>query len=196
MSRLFGLILLGGIGLVVMGAYDFFIQAGTSSNPTTVSIAQLERAVPSNRHLIITGGQAMANDAVVYYKTRHYAKVAGSEVYFIPIQDASLAAYRSLTPPLLVRITEAQMDAIKKGKAFDADSIHGVRMTHWDLDGKAEDLLAKRYGEAAVKKMVILEYEKAVTGIGSGIGQMFGGAACIVGAVMLAGLTNRSKRAS
>jgi hypothetical protein len=69
-------------------------------------------------------------------------------------------------------------------------------MTHWDLDGKAEDLLAKRYGEAAVKKMVILEYEKAVTGIGSGIGQMFGGAACIVGAVMLAGLTNRSKRAS
>ena len=61
---------------------------------------------------------------------------------------------------MLVRITEPQMDVIKKGKPFDADSIHGVRMTHWDLEDKAGDVLTKRYGQAAVKKMVILEYEK------------------------------------
>jgi hypothetical protein len=190
-KRFFGVLLIGGVGLIVMGAYGF-IQAGTSSAPTTVSIADLERAVPSNRNLIVTGGRALVNDAVVYYETRRYSKVAGSEAHFVPIQDASLAAYHSLTPPLLLRISEAQMDAIKKGKVFDARAIHGLRMTHWDLEGKARDLQTRRYGEAAVKKMVILEYEKEVTGIGS-LGQMLLGAVCIVGAVVCAGLTDKSK---
>jgi hypothetical protein len=192
MTRFFGLLLIGGVGLIVMGAYGFFIEDDASSTPTTVSIADLEKAVPSNRNLIVTGGRALVNDAVVYYETRRDAKIAGSEAHFVPIQDASLAAYHSLTPPLLLRISEAQMDAIKNGKVFDARAIHGVRMTHWDLEGKARDLQTKRYGEAAVKKMVILEYEKEVTGIGD-LGQMFLGAVCIVGAVVCAGLTKQVK---
>ena len=85
------------------------------------------------------------------------------------------------------------MDAINKGKIFDARAIHGVRMTHWDLESKARDLLTKRYGEAAVKKMVNLQYENEVTGIGGGLGQMFLGAVCIVGAVVFAGLTNSQR---
>jgi len=189
MKRFFGLLLIGGVGLIVMGAYGFFIQAGTSSTPTIVSIADLERAAPSNRQLIVTGGRALVNDAVVYYETRRQAKVAGSEAHFIPIQDASLAGYQSLTPPLLLRISEAQMDAIKKGKVFDPRAIHGVRMTHWDLESKARDLLTKRYGEATVKNMLNLQDEKEVTGIGGGLGQMFLGAVCIVGAVVFAGLS-------
>src|SRR5206468_1632968 len=106
MTRFFGLLLIGGVGLIVMGAYGFFIQADTASTPTTVSIADLEGAAPSDRHLIVTGGRALVNDAVVYYETRRYAKVAGS---------------------------------------------------------------------------------------GGGLGQMFLGAVCIVGAVVFAGLTNKSK---
>jgi hypothetical protein len=66
----------------------------------------------------------MIDDAVVYCKKRHSAKVAGSEIYFVPIQDAYLAAYRSLVPSLLVRITESQMSVIKNGKKFDANAIH------------------------------------------------------------------------
>jgi len=189
MTRFFGWLLIGGVGLILMGVYGFFIQAGTSRTPTTVSIADLERAVPSNRHLIVTGGRALVNDAVVYCKTRQYAKVAGSEVHFIPIQDDSLAANYSPTPPLLLRMTEAQVDAIKKGKVFDARAVHGVRMTQWDLEGKVRDLQTKRYGEAAVKKMVILEYEEEATGASGGLGQMFLGAGFIVGAVVFAGLT-------
>jgi len=190
MKRFFGLLLIGGVSLIVIGAYGFFIQAGTSSTPTIVSIADLERAAPSNRQLIVTGGRALVNDAVVYYETRRQAKVAGSEAHFIPIQDASLADYQSLTPPVLLRITEAQMDVIKKGKVFDPRAIHGVRMTHWDLEGNARDLLTKRYGEAVVKNMVDLQFEQEVTGIGGALGQMFVGAACIV---VFAGLTNKSK---
>jgi len=190
MKRFIGLLLIGGVGLIVMGAYGFFIQAGTSSTPTIVSIADLERAAPSNRQLIVTGGRALVNDAVVYYETRRHAMVAGSEAHFIPIQDASLAEYQSLTPPLLLRITEAQMDVIKKGKVFDPRAIPGVRMTHWDLEGNARDLLTKRYGEAVVKNMVDLQYEPEVTGIGGGLGQMLLGAVCIV---VFAGLTNKSK---
>ena len=193
MKRFFELLLIGGVGLIVMGAYGFFIGPGTSSRPTIVSIADLEKSAPANRQLIVTGGRALVNDAVVYYETRRYEKVAGSEAHFIPIQDASLAAYYSPTPPLLLRITEAQMDAINKGKIFDARAIHGVRMTHWDLESKARDLLTKRYGEAAVKKMVNLQYENEVTGIGGGLGQMFLGAVCIVGAVVFAGLTNSQR---
>jgi len=193
MTRFFGLLLIGGVGLIVLGAYGLFIQADTSSTPTTVSIADLERSAPSDRHLIVTGGRALVNDAIVYYETRRYAKVAGSEAHFIPIQDASLAAYHSLTPSLLLRMTGAQMDAIKKGEGFDAGAIHGVRMTQWDLEGEVRELQTKRYGEAAVKKMAILEYEKEVTGIGGALGQMFLGAVCIVGAVVFAGLTNKSK---
>ena len=190
MTRFFGWLLIGGVGLILMGVYGFFIQAGTSRTPTTVSIADLERAVPSNRHLIVTGGRALVNDAVVYYETRRHEKVAGSEAHFIPIQDASLAEYQSLTPPLLLRITEAQMDVMKKGKVFDPSAIHGVRMTHWDLNGNARDLLTKRYGEAVVKNMVDLQFEQEATGIGGALGQMFVGAVCIV---VFAGLTNKSK---
>ena len=193
MTRFFGLLLIGGVGLIVLGAYGLFIQADTSSTPTTVSIADLERSAPSDRHLIVTGGRALVNDAIVYYETRRHEKVAGSEAHFIPIQDASLAAYHSLTPSLLLRMTGAQMDAIKKGEGFDAGAIHGVRMTQWDLEGEVRELQTKRYGEAAVKKMAILEYEKEVTGIGGALGQMFLGAVCIVGAVVFAGLTNKSK---
>ncbi len=193
MTRFFGLLLIGGVGLIVLGAYGLFIQADTSSTPTTVSIADLERSAPSDRHLIVTGGRALVNDAIVYYETRRYAKVAGSEAHFIPIQDASLAAYHSLTPSLLLRMTGAQMDAIKKGEGFDAGAIHGVRMTQWDLEGEVRELQTKRYGEAAVKKMVNLQYENEVTGTGGGLGQMFLGAVCIVRAVVFAGLTNKSK---
>src|SRR6266700_5947318 len=146
MKRFWGLLLVGGVSLIVMGAYDFFIQAGTPSTPTTISIADLERADPSHRQLIVTGGRALVNDAIVYYETRRYAKVAGSEAHFIPIQDASLAAYHSLTPSLLLRMTGAQMDAIKKGEGFDAGAIHGVRMTQRDLEGEVRGLQAKRCG--------------------------------------------------
>lgn len=178
---------------MVMGAYDCFIQAGTQDKPTKVSIAELERSVPFNRHLIVTGGKAMLNEAIVYYEMRHQVKVTGSEVYFIPIQEVSLAAYPSLTPPLLVRISEYQLEDLKKEKDLFIDPIHGIRMTHWDLEGKAENLLAEKYGDAAVKNMVILEYNKAVTGIRDGLNQILGGAACVFGTVMLARSMNKNQ---
>lgn len=62
MTRLFGAFVITGIYFFVMGAYDFFIQAGTLSEPTKISISQLEKTVASNRHLIVTGGQAMVKD--------------------------------------------------------------------------------------------------------------------------------------
>ena len=186
-------LLFGGVALIVTGAYGLFMPAGTSSAPTTVSIANLERTAPTDRQLIVTGGRALVNDAVVYYETRQYAKVAGSEAHFIPIQDTSPAAYYSPTPTLLLRITEPQMDAIKKGRGFDPRVIHGVRMTRSDLESKTRDLLTRRYGEAVVNKMVNLQYEDEATGIGGGLGQMFLGAVCIVGAVLFAGLQTRQR---
>ena len=189
MTRFAGMLLLGGVGLFVMGIYGFFIQADTSSAPTIVSVADLERVAPCNHRLIVTGGRALVNDAVVYYETRRNAMVAGSEAHFIPIQDASPAAYQCSTPPLLLRITEPQLDAIKKGKVFDAGAIPGVRMRPWDLESNARNLLIRRYGEAAVKKIVNLKFENEFTGIGGGLGQMLLGAVCIAGVAVFAGLS-------
>ena len=194
MTRFAGLLLLGGVGFFVMGTYGFFIQADTSSAPTIVSVADLERVAPCNHRLLVTGGRALANDAVVYYETRRNGMVAGSEAHFIPIQDASPAAYHCITPPLLLRITEKQMDAIKKGKVFDAGAIPGVRMPPWDLESNARNLLIKRYGEAAVKKIVDLKLENEITGIGGALGQMLLGAACIAGVAVFAGLGQRIER--
>ena len=194
MTRFAGLLLLGGVGLIVMGAYGFFSQAGASSAPTIVSVADLERVAPCNHRLIVTGGRALLNDAVVYYETRRNVMVAGSEAHFIPIQDASPAAYQCLAPPLLLRITEAQMEAIKKGKVLDAGAIPGVRMTPWDLESNARNLLAKRYGEAAVKKIVNLKLENEITGIGGWLGLMLLGAVCIAGAVVFPRLSQRFER--
>ena len=194
MTRFARLLLLGGVGLIVMGAYWFFSQAGASSAPTVVSVADLERVAPCNHRLLVTGGRALLHDAVVYYETRRNAMVAGSEVHFIPIQDASPAAYHCLTPPLLLRITEAQMDAIKKGRVFDAGAIPGVRMTPWDLESNARNLLARRYGEAAVKKIVNLKLENELTGIGECLGLMLLGAFCMAGAVVFARLGQRFER--
>jgi len=177
-----------------MGTYGFFIQADTSSAPTVVSVADLENVAPCNHQLIITGGRALVNDAVVYYETRRNGMVAGSEAHFIPIQDASPAAYPCIVPPLLLRISEAKMDAIKKGKVFDAGAIPGVRMTPWDLESNARNLLIKRYGEAAVKKIVDLKFENEITGMGGALGQMLLGAVCIAGVAVFAGLSQRPER--
>jgi hypothetical protein len=185
MSRFFGIILLMGIVLCGAGAYEFFIQAGTSREPTRVTIEELERDAPSNRHLIVTGGQAMLEDAVSYYETRSATKVASSEIHYIPIQDATLAAYDSFAPRLLVLVTEYQVKSFETGKAFDANSIQGVRMTSFELKTKAEEFLTNKYGESAVKRMVILDYERAVTGVGKGLSQMIFGAILVVGAIVL-----------
>ena len=191
MSRIIPFIIIGGVGLLVTGAYDCFIQMSTKDKATAVSIADLEKSVPFNRHLIVTGGKAIIDESIMYYEMRRNVKVLGSEVYFIPIQDISLADYPSLTPPLLVRVTKYQMDDMNKEKVF-IEPIRGIRMTHWDLEKKAENLLTERYGEVAVKNMVILEYKKAVTGIWDGLAKMFLGAVCIFGLVMLRGYTNKS----
>lgn len=179
--RFVGLLLLGGIGLMIMGAYDCFLQFGASSTPTRVTVADIERTVPSNRHLILTAGKPVMDDAVVYWRKKRGVKI--SETYFIPVQDAALIGYRSFTPPVLLRMSKDQLEAVRQGRArFDPNEIRGVRLTHWDLEGKAEEVVAKRFGAAAVKKMIVLDYQKEVTGIGGGLGQMFFGVLCIVGA--------------
>src|SRR4051794_23629336 len=70
---------------------------------------------------------------------------------------------------------ELAVDELRKGKLFSSEAVRGLRMTHWELEKKAEQVLAERYGAAAVKKMLILEYEKKVTGILPGLGQRFAG---------------------
>jgi hypothetical protein len=169
MIRLALLLFLVGIYLICSGCYDLFIQAGTSRQPTTVTVAELEKAVPANRHLVVTGGRPVAAAAVKFYKTKWGTKISGSEILFIPIVNASTATSDTVTPSILLRVTEDQVDAAKAGQKISFGSIEGVRTTSMDLEDKARQRLVDTYGEAAVDKMVILAYHGDV-GMGGGMG--------------------------
>ncbi|PZR75943.1 MAG: hypothetical protein DLM73_03970 [Chthoniobacterales bacterium] len=183
--RLVGVGFLVGIYLICAGAYDAFIQASARRTPETISISELQKNLPNNRHLIITGGTAVVDKAVEYYQTRHGVRVPNSEIYFIPIQDSALPASVSAIPPVLVKMTKDQLDKAKRQSGFDTSGIEGVRMTHWDLESKAKDYLVASFGNSGVEKMIILDYQREVVGIWRGLGQLLGGFA-LLGGLLLA----------
>lgn len=180
LRRLIGFGFLAAIYLICAGAYDAFIQAGTRRVPETVSISELEKNVPANRHLIVTGGTPVLNKAVEYYRRRHGVREANSEIYFIPIQDSTLPASASTIPPLLVKMSKDQADKAKNQGGFDSSRVEGVRMTHWDLESKAKDYLVASFGTTGVERMVILDYQREVVGIWRGLGQLIGGFVLLV----------------
>ena len=50
------------------------------------------------------------------------------------------------------------MNQIKEKQYFDQHSIIGIRKTHWDLEDKAKEFLAKEFGKETAENMIILEY--------------------------------------
>ena len=133
MLKLALILFLSGLYLIGSGCYDLFVQAGTSRQPTTVSVAELQIGVPRNRHLIVTGGRAVPETAVTFYKRKWGTKVSGSEILFIPITDASATAANHSTPSVLLRVTEGQLDEAKAGAKINFGAAEGVRTTSLDL---------------------------------------------------------------
>ncbi|MDP9254353.1 MAG: hypothetical protein M3O66_05380 [Verrucomicrobiota bacterium] len=183
LRRLIFFAFLAGICLAVAGAYDVFIHATALGKPEMISISELENNVPSNRHLIVSGGRAIVNKAVEYYRTRHGVRTPNSEIYFIPIEDGSRASISSAPPVLLVKMTADQLEKAKANGGFDSNAIEGIRMTHWDFEGKAEEYLVRSFGKAAVEKMVVLDYKKEAVGVWQGLGQLVAGLLLIGGII-------------
>ena len=183
LRRLIFFAFLAGIYLAVAGAYEVFIQATALGKPQMISISELAKNVPSNRHLIVSGGRAMISKAVEYYQTRHGVREANSEIYFIPIEDPSGGSSSSASPVLLVKMTASQLEKAKANGGFDSSAIEGIRMTRWDLESKAEEYLVRSFGKPAIEKMVILEYKKEVIGIWQGLGEFLGGLLLIGGII-------------
>ena len=184
MARLALLLVIAGIYLICSGGYELFVQAGTSRQPTTVSLADLEKSVPSNRHLIITGGRAVKETAVAFYRTQWGKKVSDSEILFIPITQASAAEARSTTPLVLLRVTAEQIQAAEAGNKIDFRALEGIRTTSVDLEDKARQRLVQAYGQAQVDRMIILNYHGTV-GFGTGLAKLAGGLA-LTGALVAA----------
>jgi len=182
MLRFVILFFFAGLYLIGSACYDLYVQAGTSRQPTTVSMAELRTSVPGNRHLIVTGGRADTANAVAFYKTKWGTKVSGSEILFIPITDASTTASRGSIPSVLLRITGDQTAEAKAGNKVSFEAIEGVRTTSLDLEDKARRRLVETYGQAAVDRMMILNYHGGV-GIGAALGKLIGGIA-LTGAVV------------
>ena len=182
MLKLALIFFVAGLYLIGSGCYDLFVQAGTSRQPTTVSIAELQKGVPGNRHLIVTRGRAVPETAVTFYKTKWGTKVSGSEILFIPITEASTTAAHNSTPSVLLRVTEEQLEEAKAGKKINFEAVEGVRTTSLDLEDKARRRLIETYGQAAVDRMIILDYHGSI-GIGAALGKVAGGVA-LAGAVV------------
>ena len=161
-----------GFYLVISGAYNAFIEAGVTGVPTHVTLAILKSNPPSNRNLIVSGARILGDDAVVFYKTRFSVKEAGTEVYFIPLQDASVMRNRTLSPPALLRVRIAKLDSFKKALRATPGQLPCIRLTRWDLEDAAKKRLVSRFGEAAVSSMVILEYDKEVKGVAVDLGKL------------------------
>jgi hypothetical protein len=182
MVRLALLFFFGGIYLICSGCYDLFIQAGTSRKPTTISVAELEKGLPANRHLVVTGGRPIRETAITFYKTKWGTKVSGSEILFIPIADASSAAAKGSTPSILLRMDEEQINAGGGGANLNFGAIEGVRTTSMDLEDKARRRLVDSYGQDAVDRMIILNYHGSV-GMGLALGKVGGGVAIVAGMI-------------
>jgi hypothetical protein len=195
MARLALILFIVGIYLICSGGYELYLQAGTSRQPTTVSIAELEKSVPSNRHLVVTGGRAVSAAAVTFYKSKWGTKVSGSEILFIPIQDAATSVSNLATPAILLRVTEDQINAAKAGQKINFQSIEGVRTTSMDLEDKARQRLVETYGDAAVDKMIILNYHGDV-GIAAPLGKFAGGVVIVGGMIGAFIFSRRSKQPS
>ena len=182
MRKLAFLLFIGGIYLLCSGAYDLYVQSGTSRKPTTVTVAELEKSVPANRHLIVTGGRPVSAAAIKFYRTQWGSKVSGSEILFIPIADASSPAASLSKPSILLRVEEDDINAAKAGQKIDFKAIEGVRTTSMDLEDKAQQRLVENFGKDAVDRMVILCYHGSI-GMGTGLGKLAGGVVLVGGLV-------------
>ena len=194
MARLTLILFVAGVYLIGSGCYDLYVQTGTSRQPTSISVAELEKNLPSNRHLIVTGGRAVTATAVKFYKTKWGTRVSGSEILFIPIADASSTAPDGGTPSILLRVTEEEMNAAKAARNMNFRALEGVRTTSMDLESKARQRLVEMYGQAAVDRMIILDYHGHV-GIGTGLGKL-GGGILIAGAIVVIFIFGRKPKAT
>jgi hypothetical protein len=176
MQRFIVLAFIAAVYLTISGGYEAWILFGTSGNPTTITVAELESHLPSNRYLKVTEGRVMREEAVVYSQTNRktFQKVPDSEITFIPVLSSS--ANSTSTPKLIVRIPEDKMKAIKDTHSFDEKSIIGVRKTQWDLEDKVKEFLAKEFGKDATERMIVLEYgEKSSDDLITALTKLIGG---------------------
>lgn len=176
MQRIIVIAFLAAVYLTITGGYETWILFGTSGNPTTITVEDIESHLPSNRYLKVTEGRIMKEEAVVYFEKdrKTFQKVADSEITFIPI--ISSLANSSSTPKLILRIPEAKMREIKENHSFDENSIVGIRKTQWDLEDKVKKFLAKEFGIDAAEKMIVLEYgEKSSDDLVTAIAKLFAG---------------------
>jgi|GEM_PF-6482601 len=173
-----GLLFLGAIGFLVTGAYNLFIEVGVWSSPRRIEIGELEARQPWNRHLTITGSKLLVGEAVRFWKTSH--GVTLTEEYYIPIKDKALEGINSVPPSVLVKASKTRMNQILQGGRFNVEEIQGIRMTSWDIEGKVKELLEKTYGERAAKRMLIIDLERAPTGLIIPLGGCAAGIALLV----------------
>ncbi len=164
-----------GFALLVAGGYGLWIDADTSPVPTRIGIGELEKRVPGNRNLVVTGGLLATNEAFALWNTRSGTTVEGTEVNFIPVRNPESASGTNAPPRVLLRIGPSAMKSIQAGHPVDPAALRGIRTTQFTLHAKAKALLAETYGGAAAKRMLILEYGKEANGPWRNLGFLVGG---------------------
>lgn len=159
---LIGLLLIGVV-VIFNACYNLYLDLGTSTKPTTVNIADLAKRVPANRNLIVVGGRVATEETVTQYVIRYEKEIPGSDFYFVPVYDPAGQSGAPL-PTLLLWISGAKMNSINRGNPIQGNSIRGIRTTQLPMNREARALLEKAYGGTALKKMIVLDFEKQVKG--------------------------------
>jgi len=168
MKRFTSLILIAALVALCFGAYHCFLGLTTFPNPTEISLIQLEKHVPFNRHLKIVGAVPLLKDGVVFYQTRRGSKVENSECTFIPLTEKSLNGFSSLTPRVLLRVSQPLLDIFIKSSTSMDQPIQGIRLTSLDLPQEAKKLVSKSWGETSTNNMLVIDYMREARDLENG----------------------------
>jgi hypothetical protein len=91
-----------------------------------------------------------------------------------------------------LRVTEDELNAAKAGMKINFEALEGIRTTSMDLEDKARQRLVENYGQAAVDRMIILDYHGQI-GMLAGLGKLAGGIV-MAGGVVLAFIYSRKPK--
>lgn len=183
--RISALLFLAGIAGIVMGVYRFCIELPSSENPSVVTVSELERHTPWNRHVAISNAVISTDDGVHYTET-HYAAIM-NESYFLPVRDSALAGLTSIPPRVYVKVSKTQMTEIEGKRLVSDPVIDGMRLTRWDIEGKVKDYLVSSLGPQTANNLVIIELGKKPEGIGAPLGTIVAGIGMLAGGLCISG---------
>jgi hypothetical protein len=108
----------------------------------------------------------MWDATVVVERFRRNIRVDTSGRYFLPLRSVNL---NDSNPKVIILLTKSQYDRVSRDARVWGNGVQGVRVTKWDMDSSAYELLERRFGKSAMDDISIVEFERKAEGLGQAL---------------------------